>query len=63
MVLKLSFEDGTTVTRHRTRAKPLWAADKLARAAAEVLTPELLAGHRVRLLGVSVVILSLRVGA
>lgn len=59
-VLKLSFEDGTTVTRHRTHEQPLQGADELAEAVTEVLTPELLAGHRVRLLGVSVVNLKAR---
>lgn len=59
-VLKLSFEDGTTVTRHRTREQPLKGANELAQAVTEVLTPELLAGHRVRLLGVSLVNLRAR---
>lgn len=63
VVLKLRYEDGTRVARHRTREEPLAAADELAQAAAEVLTPELLGGHRVRLLGVSVVNLSPRGGA
>lgn len=58
VVLKLRYQDGTRVTRHRTREEPLVAADDLAQVAAEVLTPELIAGHRVRLLGVSVVNLS-----
>ncbi|MFC4452332.1 DNA polymerase IV [Deinococcus sonorensis] len=60
VVLKLRYEDGTTVTRHRTRDEPLATAAELAQGAAEVLTPELLEGHRVRLLGVSVVNLSSR---
>ncbi|GMA17692.1 hypothetical protein GCM10025871_40230 [Deinococcus metallilatus] len=43
-VLKLSFEDGTTVTRHRTREQPFQGADELAQTVTEVLTPELLPG-------------------
>lgn len=54
-VLKLSFEDGTTITRHRTREHPLEGAADLDQAVTEVLTPELLDGRQVRLLGVSVV--------
>ncbi|WP_102126802.1 DNA polymerase IV [Deinococcus planocerae] len=60
VVLKLRYEDGTRVTRHRTREEPFSKADELEQAAAEVLTPELIQGHRVRLLGVSVVNLSPR---
>ncbi|GGO29956.1 DNA polymerase IV [Deinococcus humi] len=59
-VLKMSFEDGTTVTRHRTREQPLAGADELAQAVTGMLTSELSAERRVRLLGVSVVNLSPR---
>lgn len=54
-VLKMSFSDGTTLTRHRTREEPLRGAAELAEAVITLLTPELVEGRAVRLLGVSVV--------
>ncbi|UQN09527.1 DNA polymerase IV (plasmid) [Deinococcus sp. QL22] len=54
-VLKVSFGDGTTVTRHRTSEQPLTGAVELAEAVTQVLTPELVEGRAVRLLGVNVV--------
>jgi len=54
-VLKVSFADGTTVTRHRTREQPLERADELTQAVTELLTVELVGERQVRLLGVSVV--------
>lgn len=55
VVLKLGYEDGRTVTRRRTWTHPLKEVGELAGAAEGLLTPDLLDGHRVRPLGVSVV--------
>nr|WP_216323028.1 DNA polymerase IV [Deinococcus aestuarii] len=57
VVLKLRYEDWTPVTRRRTWAQPLEGADDLAEAAKRLLTPDLLAGRGVRLLGISVMTL------
>ncbi|BDP44087.1 DNA polymerase IV (plasmid) [Deinococcus aetherius] len=55
VVLKLRYEDWTPVTRRRTVDRHLGEAGEIAEVAASLLTPDLLAGQGVRLLGVSVI--------
>ncbi|AZI44428.1 DNA polymerase IV [Deinococcus psychrotolerans] len=54
LVLKIKFADRTVLTRRVTSAAPLLDAAKVLTLAYELLTPELLAGRAVRLLGLSV---------
>ncbi|GGR78381.1 DNA polymerase IV [Deinococcus sedimenti] len=53
VVLKLKFDDRSVLTRRVTLPLPVHAAPELARAAARLLTPELLAGRGVRLAGIT----------
>ncbi|MEF2278474.1 DNA polymerase IV [Deinococcus sp. YIM 134068] len=62
VVLKLRYEDWTPVTRRKTVDRRLSQAHELETLAAELLTPDLLAGRGVRLLGVSVINLTKRDG-
>ncbi|ADY27643.1 DNA polymerase IV (plasmid) [Deinococcus proteolyticus MRP] len=55
VVLKLKFSDRRSVTRQLTLPAPVWQAADLERAAARLLTPQLLAGRPgVRLAGITV---------
>ncbi|MDV6375076.1 DNA polymerase IV [Deinococcus arenicola] len=54
VVLKLKFSDRTVLTRRVTLPAPVHLAPELARAAAHLLTPELLSGRGVRLAGITV---------
>lgn len=54
LVLKVRFADRLILTRRLTSAKPLTDPARLLALARELLTPELLAGRPVRLLGLSV---------
>lgn len=60
VVLKLRYADWTPVTRRRSLPVQLRTADEMVAAAGPLLTPELLAGRGVRLLGLSVMNLSRR---
>ncbi|GBF06111.1 DNA polymerase IV, dinB [Deinococcus aerius] len=62
VVLKLRYEDWTPVTRRKTVDRPLSRAEDLTNLASSLLTPEVLAGRGVRLLGVSVLNLTRRGG-
>ncbi|GGS19555.1 DNA polymerase IV [Deinococcus knuensis] len=53
VVLKLKFSDRSVITRRVTLPHPVSAAPDLTRAAARLLTPELLLGRSVRLAGIT----------
>ncbi|WP_345465022.1 DNA polymerase IV [Deinococcus carri] len=53
VILKLRFHDRTLLTRRVTLPQPVQAAEVLARVAARLVTPELLAGRGVRLVGLT----------
>ncbi|WP_216326623.1 DNA polymerase IV [Deinococcus aestuarii] len=63
VVLKLRYGDWTPVTRRRTGERRLQGAGEIAEVAAGLLTPDLIEGRGVRLLGVSVLNLARRDGA
>lgn len=53
VVLKIKFDDRTVVTRRTTLSHAVWQAGELREYAATLVTPELLAGRKVRLLGIT----------
>ena len=53
VILKLKFEDRSVLTRRITLPEPVSAAPDLTRAAARLLTPDLLTGRSVRLAGIT----------
>lgn len=53
VVLKVKFDDWSVVTRRTTLTYVVWHADDLTRTAAALVTPELVRGKNVRLLGIT----------